>query len=234
MGDPKRIRKKYHTPAKLWQKDRLEEESRLQREYGLKNKKEIWKMDSILKGFTRQAKQLIADTSKQSEVEKNALLKKLVSIGLIEANAKIEDVLSLNIKNILERRLQTFVLRKNMARSISQARQFITHCHVTVSSKVVTAPSYIVRAAEENSLGFIQTSALADTGHIERTILAPKAKPKSVPEKRYRGRSGGRRPSYSRGPRKDMSRSQPVKKTESKEEKKPGKAKAEKAEVKNE
>ena len=41
MGDPRKARKQYRTPSHPWQKVRLEDESKLAVEYGLKNKKEI-------------------------------------------------------------------------------------------------------------------------------------------------------------------------------------------------
>ena len=56
MGHPKKTRKKYKTPSHPWQKDRLEEEKILTKEYGLKNKKELWKGDSHLRKVKRQAK----------------------------------------------------------------------------------------------------------------------------------------------------------------------------------
>ena len=41
MGNPKRHRKKYSTPAHPWQRARIEEERELSKEYGFKNKKEM-------------------------------------------------------------------------------------------------------------------------------------------------------------------------------------------------
>ena len=73
MGDPKKIRKKYNTPMHPWEGKRIEEEKGLLREYGLKNKKEIWKMRAVLKGFSDQAKKLITATGVQAEKEKQQL-----------------------------------------------------------------------------------------------------------------------------------------------------------------
>ena len=44
MGDPRRLKKRYSAPSHPWQKERIEEEIVLTREYGLRNKKEIWKL----------------------------------------------------------------------------------------------------------------------------------------------------------------------------------------------
>ena len=49
MGDPKKQRKKYETPLHPWQGERILAEKKIMEEYGLKNKKEIWKMNSMLR-----------------------------------------------------------------------------------------------------------------------------------------------------------------------------------------
>ena len=83
MGSPKKQRKKFSAPSHPWQKERILKEQELVREYGLKRKYEIWKMSSILKNFTIQAKNLITTKTTQSEKERSQLLKKLSSLGLI-------------------------------------------------------------------------------------------------------------------------------------------------------
>ncbi len=168
MGDPRRIRRKYSGPSHPWQKSRLDEERALQREYGLRNKKELWKIESKLKQFTNQAKKLIALTEEQKKVEKDQLIGKLAKLGLVSLEANEEDVLNLNIKDILERRLQTLVFRKELAKTMKQARQFIVHEHIRVESKKITAPSHIVTLKEESTIEFCQKSNLADVEHPER------------------------------------------------------------------
>jgi small subunit ribosomal protein S4 len=74
----------------------------------------------------------------------------------------------LSSKNILERRLQTQVLRKNLARTIEQARQLITHKHIMVNKKVITSPSYFVSAEEENQIEYAENSHFASDVHPER------------------------------------------------------------------
>ena len=98
MGSPKRQRKKFSKPAHPWQKERILAEKELLKEYGLKRKYEIWKMNSILKNVTTQAKNLITTKKPSIEKERNQLLTKLSSLGLISKSAKIEDVLSLTLK----------------------------------------------------------------------------------------------------------------------------------------
>jgi small subunit ribosomal protein S4 len=169
-----KLRKKYTGPSHLWQIGRIKEESELKREYGYKNKKEIWKVQSVLRQFRAQARRLIPLTDKQATLEKQQLLSKLASLGIINEGAKIEDVLALNIKNLLERRLQTIIVRKRIANSISQARQFITHGHITIGNKKITSPSYMVRILEENEIGFAGNSPLMSEMHPERVIAREK------------------------------------------------------------
>ena len=143
MGSAKRQRKKFSKPSHPWQKDRILEEKEIREQYGLRRKYEIWKMDSILKNFTRQAKNLVTIRNKQVEKERGQLLSKLHSLGLIDKSAKIEDILSLTLADIMERRLQTLVCRKALARTMSQARQFIVHEHIALGNKTVTSPSIV-------------------------------------------------------------------------------------------
>src|SRR3989338_6676618 len=149
MGDPKKQRKKYSGPMHPWQAARIEEERVILKDYGLKNKKEIWKMNSLLRNFSRQAKKLVAIQTKQAELERKQLMKKISSLGLISEGAKLEDVLAITLRNLLDRRLQTLVHKKNLARSIKQARQFIIHENKMVGNEKMPTPSYLVKVEEE-------------------------------------------------------------------------------------
>ncbi len=184
MGLPRKQRKKYSTPVHPWQKAMIEEDRKILEEYGLKNKKEIYKMRSVLKGFSDQAKQLIASKTPQAEKERASLLKKLQKIGLINKTGTLDNILDLNINDIMDRRLQTFVYKKGLARSINQARQFIVHEHITVGGAKITTPSYFVNADEENSIVFVANSKLNDEEHPERVILTKKKSKKTVKNER--------------------------------------------------
>lgn len=179
MGDPKKIRKKYSTPAHPWQKIRIEEEIALKREYGLKNKKEIWIMDSMFKNFRNQVKRLYTMRGKQAEIEKEQIKNKLLSLGLLKPESSLDSVLGLEVKDIMERRLQTVLFRKSLARSMNQARQFIVHRHVVVAGKKITSPSYLVKVGEEAQISFVDSSALADPNHPERYEEMPSVKKKA-------------------------------------------------------
>jgi small subunit ribosomal protein S4 len=180
MGHPKLKKKTYSKPTHPWQKERIEEEKELLREFGLKNKEEIWKVASLLRKYAKQAKNLIALDTAQSEIEKAQLLKKLSSSGLIEEGTKLEDVLTITLKDILSRRLQTLVHKNKLAKSIRQARQLITHEHIVIGDKKVTSPSYLVSKQEESLISFASNSPLFNQDHPERAMekeqIAPKEK----------------------------------------------------------
>lgn len=193
MGDPRKIRSKIEGPGHPWIKERIEQEKILVKEYGLKNKCEIWKHISRLKGYAKQAKRLVAlRRLPQAEKEKIQLLAKLNKLGILSQGAVLEDVLGLTIKDILELRLQTQVCRKGLAKTMKQARQFITHGHILVNGKKVTAPSYIVSSAEAPTIGFIAASALSDAEHPERKIEKAKVTAPKPAEKSKEGAFKGR------------------------------------------
>ena len=162
MGQTKRQRKKYSTPTHPWQKDRIIEERELTREYGLKNKKEIWKSTEKLRKASNQVKNIIANkTLPQAKKEKDNLLTNLIKYKLIEKGNEVDDVLDLSTKDFLERRLQTIVFRKKLSNSVKQARQMIVHGHIRVDNKKVTIPSYLVSLDEENKITINPTSNFA-------------------------------------------------------------------------
>lgn len=182
MGDIKRDRKKYQKPGHPWQKERIEEEKILVKEYGLANKKEIWKHNSLLRDFTTQAKTLVTKSGEQAEKEKEQLLNKLKAYGYVRPEGGIDEVLAITLRDILERRLQTQVHKKMLANTVKQARQFITHKHVKVDNKTITSPSYMVSVKDEALISFREKSALSDEEHPERTAKR-KAVEKEAKEK---------------------------------------------------
>ncbi len=171
MGQTKRIRKKYQTPFHPWQRERILEEKEILREYGLKNKKEIWKYASKLRSARNQVKKIVANIrSEQSAKEREQLMNKLLRYSIISKDSKIEDILDLKVKDFLERRLQTLVFRNGFARSTNQARQFIVHGHISVDGKKVTAPSFLVSKNEESKIKFNPISSISKADHPERTV----------------------------------------------------------------
>ncbi|MEM4290346.1 MAG: 30S ribosomal protein S4 [Nitrososphaerota archaeon] len=152
MGDPKRPRKKYETPRNPWREDRLREELVLVGEYGLRNKRELWRAASILRKYRNIARSLFVLTGEERRVKEKALIDKLYSMGLVPKDADANYVLQLSVKDVLERRLQTIVYRLGLAKTPFQARQLIVHGKVVVGERVVSSPSYLVTREEENKI----------------------------------------------------------------------------------
>jgi small subunit ribosomal protein S4 len=232
MGDPKIIKRKFEYPPHPWQKSRIEEEKGLIKEYGLKNKTEIWKMSSKAKNFSNQAKKLTASESGQSKKETEQLLARLSRLGLLPMGASIDDVLGLTVKDLLERRLQTIVFKKGLAKSISQARQFITHQHIALDNKIITSPSYMVDAAEEAKVSFVQKSALADPEHPERVVEKPKPQPKKPEAKEEEPKSSDKPEQEKKEEKKKGKPKSSAKAVKEKKEAKPEEKKEDKPEAK--
>jgi small subunit ribosomal protein S4 len=142
----KRKHKIYSRPKRPFDKMRIEEEGKIKEEFGLKNKKEIWKAEAKIKVIREKAKRLIS----ASEEEKNNFFERLKKIGF-NVNS-ISDVLSLDKKDYLKRRLQTILVQKKFASTTKGARQLITHKKVFVGEKNVSSPSYIVPIAMEDKI----------------------------------------------------------------------------------
>ncbi|MFC1710696.1 30S ribosomal protein S4 [Nanoarchaeota archaeon] len=142
----KRKHKRYSKPKRPFDKIRIDEEAKIKKEFGLKNKKEIWKADSRIKSIREKAKKLI---SAEPE-EQKALFVRLKKTGL-EVNS-IADVLALTKEDYMNRRLQTIVAKKRIATTLKGARQLINHKKVLVDGKVVNTPSYIVSIELENKI----------------------------------------------------------------------------------
>jgi small subunit ribosomal protein S4 len=142
----KRQHKIYSRPKKPFDKPRIEEEAKIKEEFGLKSKREIWKADAKIKIMREKAKKLIS----ASEEEKQAFFKRIQKIG-IKVNS-IGDVLSLDKRDYLKRRLQTVLVEKKFATTPKSARQLITHKKVMINDKSINAPSYIVPVELEDKI----------------------------------------------------------------------------------
>lgn len=177
MGDPRKLRNKYERPKKLWDMDRLSEEKTLKAEYGLRNMRELWRSTAELKKFRREARRLLSLTEEDRRDDAKKILVKLAKIGILKEGAVIDDVLSLEVKAMLERRLQTIVLRKGLARTMSQSRQIITHGFVAINGKKVTRPGYIVSLSDEASLSYARQIDLSVKAPEDKAAAPAAAKP---------------------------------------------------------
>ncbi len=173
MGYPGKNHKQYETPKRRFEKGRIENETQIIIDYGLRNKRELWKTQSMLRRYRRAARDLLAlmsGTTDETIVDrkKSELLGHLFRYGLLGEDAGIDDVLALKVENELERRLQTQVYRQGLARSPKQARQFITHGHISVQGRKVTIPSYRLSREEEGHIDYYGGSPYTNDVHPER------------------------------------------------------------------
>jgi small subunit ribosomal protein S4 len=215
MGDPRRSKNKWQKPAHPWQKTRIDSEKILRRTYGLSNKKEIWRVASMLKSLKDQAKNLAAGTGSQVEKEKQALLHRTARLGLIKTGQGLDDVLGISVEQAMDRRLQTVVFKKGLARSVRQARQYIVHQHILLGQAKITAPGYIVPISEESMISFVPTSTLASADHPERAIPIKSASTAKKEAEEAQRRQEAKRGKGRGGPRggRDMNRRQGPRKT---------------------
>ena len=161
MGHPRKARKKYDTPPHPWNAERIKSENKLMAKYGLKNKKEIWKADTLVRNYSRQARYLLGFSEDQVKTEIDELLGHLKRTGILDENAPLESILDLTVEDILRRRLQTVVHQKGLARTAKEARMFVVHGHIALDGKKVNSPSYVVKKGEEDLVGFYPTSPVA-------------------------------------------------------------------------
>jgi small subunit ribosomal protein S4 len=170
---PGKRRKSYDTPKHPWQAARMATEVELVKKYGLRNKKELWKAQSILRRYRADARRLLAISAEteltgHAKTESDQILSRLTRYSILKSESNIDDILGLQTEAILERRLQTQVHRLGLARTMRQARQFITHGHIAIDGKKVTVPSKMVSIEEEMKVEYYGESPLTSEAHPER------------------------------------------------------------------
>jgi len=165
MGDPKRQRKKFDTPRFPWQIDTLEAELKLLGQYGLRNKREIWRHKTLLSKYRGIGRSLLSMSVEERRIQEKQLLNRLRRLGILSGESALDDVLDMTLEDILERRLQTLVFNRGLSQSIQQARQLITHGHIAIEGRRVSSPSYLVFKTEEETIAYSPKSPLTDPEH---------------------------------------------------------------------
>ncbi len=180
MGSPKRNRKKLQRPAAMWNKQRIEEEHRLRDAYGLKKLEELWKATSEIRRIKRNVRQVLS--GREGENVGREIIARLARYNVINSNAVLDDLLLLKPESLLERRLETMVYRRGLAKSFGQARQLITHGFIAINGKRITSPGYLVRSVEEGSISYYKKIDI-DAGVKGNVIgAAPEAQPSEAPQ----------------------------------------------------
>jgi small subunit ribosomal protein S4 len=165
MGDPKKKHKTFTTPRVPYDTDALINELRLIGTYGLRNKRELWKLHTELSVLRGRARDLLGLSAEERSKREYDLINKLYQRGLVMENSRLEDVLTLSVEDLLERRLQTYIFRRGMAKSLFQARQLIAHGHIEINGRKVTSPSYQIKIFDEETLDYSKGSPLHDPDH---------------------------------------------------------------------
>jgi small subunit ribosomal protein S4 len=183
LGDPKKQRKKFDTPRFPWQMDVLDSELKILGQYGLRNKREIWRHKTLLSKYRGIGRSLLGIPTEERKKQEKQLLDRLHRIGILPEESALDDVLDLALEDILERRLQTLVFHRGLAESMQQSRQFITHGHIAIDGKRVSTPSYLVLKDEETKIAYAPKSSLMNQSHpITKSLKASTKKALSTEE----------------------------------------------------
>eukprot|EP01126_Amoeba_proteus_P065567 TRINITY_DN9350_c0_g2_i6.p1 TRINITY_DN9350_c0_g2~~TRINITY_DN9350_c0_g2_i6.p1 ORF type:complete len:192 (-),score=20.76 TRINITY_DN9350_c0_g2_i6:145-720(-) len=173
--------KTVQTPRRPFEKERLDAELVLLGTYGLKNKREVWRTRLLLTKARKVARELLTLDEKDERrlFEGAALIRRLHRLGVLdESKAQLDFVLQLKIEDFLERRLQTQVMKKGLAKSPHHARVLIRQRHIRVRNQLVTIPSYLVRVDSQKHIEFALTSPFGTgrPGRVKRKKNAQSAK----------------------------------------------------------
>ncbi|UZJ53007.1 hypothetical protein CBS101457_002327 [Exobasidium rhododendri] len=170
---PRKQSKTFKVPRRPFEASRLDSELKLAGEYGLRNKREIWRIALILSKIRRAARELLKLDEKDPKrlFEGNAIIRRLVRIGVLdETRMRLDYVLALTVESFLERRLQTQVYKSGLAKSIHHARVLIRQRHIRVGKQIVNVPSFVVRLDSQKHIDFALTSPYggARSGRVKR------------------------------------------------------------------
>eukprot|EP01027_Heterolobosea_sp_BB2_P023936 GEZU01036009.1.p1 GENE.GEZU01036009.1~~GEZU01036009.1.p1 ORF type:complete len:190 (-),score=60.60 GEZU01036009.1:80-649(-) len=171
-------------PRRPFEKERIDRELKLCGEYGLKNKREVWRVQFALAKIRKAARHLLTldETDPRRIFEGNALLRRCTRLGLLdETKQKLDYVLSLQLEAFLERRLQTIVFKIGLAKSIHHARVLIRQKHIRVGKQIVDVPSYMVRVDSEKHIDFSPQSPFGGgpAGRVKRRKMKAAARKES-------------------------------------------------------
>ena len=173
MGAPRKLRKKYKGPQHPFNAERFEAELKLVGEYGLRSKTELYRVNTRLSKFRTRARTLLAleEGSENRAHEEKLILERLNVLGVVKSSTfSIDEILNLSTETFLERRLQTVVFRKGLART-HMARQLVVHGHIAVDGRRVNVPSYHLRVGEEEKVDYAPGSPYYNPEHPMRLAL---------------------------------------------------------------
>ena len=172
----RRKSKTVKTPRNPYEKQRIDDELELVGKYGLRNKRELWRVHTTFSKIRKTARNLLTldENDPKRVVDGQAMIRRLRRVGILDVSKeKLDFVLSLKITDFLDRRLQTIVYKKGLAKSVHHARVLITQRHIAVGETLVTVPSFLVRTESEKHIRFAPTSPFggARAGRAKRKLL---------------------------------------------------------------
>merc|ERR1711934_930249 len=149
--------KTFKKPRRPFEKERLDAELKIVGEYGLRNKRELWRIQMVLSKLRKTARELLtlAEDDPKRIFDANALMERMYKYGFLdESQTKLDYVLALTAQDVLERRLQTLVFKLGLAKSIHHARVLIKQRHIRVGKQIVNVPSFLVRVDSQKHIDF--------------------------------------------------------------------------------
>merc|ERR1712086_996694 len=165
------------TPRRAYDKERLDAELKMIGQFGLKNKREIWRNGLILSKVRATARTLLTKDEKDPQriFEGQALMRRMIRYGILdEDKQRLDYVLELKVENVMERRLQTLVFKRSLAKSIHHARVLIRQRHIRVGHQIVDVPSFMVRVESQPHIEFSNSSPFGGgrPGRVKRKAAA--------------------------------------------------------------
>lgn len=158
----------------MWNLQRIHAHGELKKEYGLKNMKELWKVQSNMSRIRGNVRELLSGGAQNPIIEQN-IKASLARLSIVQGDANLDNLLELHENAFLERRLQSIVFRKGMARSMKQSRQLITHGFISINGRKVSRPGYMVSVDDEKSITYhrpIDVNANIQPKEAKATVAA--------------------------------------------------------------
>ena len=161
----------FKKPMRPYEKERMHKELQVVGEYGLKNKRELWRVHYTLSKIRHAARELLMlpENDTKRIFEGAALLRRLTKLGVLdESRQKLDYVLSLTANDLLDRRLQTQVSKRALANSVHHARTLISHRHIAVQNQLVNQAAFLVWKDSEKDIHYAETSVMTSENKLGR------------------------------------------------------------------